>query len=534
MADTSKAEDVVENVANGDAGEVKDPAVVTASGDGEVEKTEGKTEAKKSQEAVAESDKVKEQADEKDAAAEEHGDAEENGHDEENGTHSPDHKRKDTNDHYRDGNKRTRGGGRGRGGRGRGDRGRGRGGFDNPRNLKSTNIKRTFDDQPESNDPVEIRRQVEFYFSDSNLPIDGYLLGMTEGSKNVPVDLRTIHNFKRMRHFQPFSAVTDAVKESRVLDVEEKDNTAYVTRKVPLDTKFSLDTSDNKRLLTSDTMERSIYAKGFGEETKSTHLDIEDFFAPYGPINSIRLRRSEDGEFKGSVFVEFADVETQKHFLDLDPKPKWGEGGEGDDEGKELQILSKQIYVDRKHQDILDGTVRPRSPRRSSGYRGHSGNFKTGRGYGRGGGGDFKKRRFSDKRDRSRSPGQDDWKARRDRDQRSGNRGDRKRGGGRGRGRGGRGGGDNRTRRETPESEREDEQERSRSPHGDGQGDEMNENEAILTRAEAEAKKAKVNGTEDDEGGAGKTKKRAREDEDEGGVEGESEAKKVKETEVEA
>ncbi|KXL44344.1 MAG: hypothetical protein FE78DRAFT_80996 [Acidomyces sp. 'richmondensis'] len=224
-------------------------------------------------------------------------------------------------------------------------------------------------DQPESSDAHEIRRQVEFYFSNSNLPIDAFLLKLTGGHRNNPVPLKVIHDFKRMRHFQPYSAVRDAVKQSSVLDLNDNDE---VTRKIPLSETFTDDPNYNRKLVHTASMSRSIYVKGFGEENKNTHLDIEAFFAPYGPISSVRLRRKDDGLFKGSVFVEFESEENQQRFLALDPKPQWVDG-------EDLQIMSKQEYVDMKHQGILDGTVKPKNRDRRSG---------RGRGRGRGGRGD--------------------------------------------------------------------------------------------------------------------------------------------------
>ncbi|KAI7657691.1 hypothetical protein D0864_16338 [Hortaea werneckii] len=317
---------------------------------------------------------------------------------------SPYSKRKDRSEHDRFENKRGRGGGRGRGGRGGNNYNRNRA---------------RFEDQPESKEPDEIRSQVEFYFSDSNLPIDAYLLGLTGGSENRPVPLKLIHSFKRMRHFQPFSAVRDAIKDSKFLDLNDQDE---ITRKTPLADKFTDDAEANKKLVHSNNMTRSIYAKGFGEEHPKTHLDIENFFQPYGTVNAVRLRRKDDGEFKGSVFVEFGDEETQKSFLELDPKPQF--------EGKDLQVMSKQAYVDTKREGILDGDVKPKS--QSSYYRGR----------GRGGG----------KKD---SIDRDDWNKRRDRDQ--GGRGR----GGRGRGRGGRGRGGGRDNRRSNDDGAEGEGQRN-------------------------------------------------------------------------
>ena len=194
-----------------------------------------------------------------------------------------------------------------------------------------------------------------------------------------------------MRHFQPFSAVVDALKDSSTLEVID-DN--YVRRKVPLPERLKGKQMDEiKNVFLDSAMKRSIYAKGFGEEQPSTQFDIEAFFSEFGPTNSVRLRRTNYKLFKGSVFVEFDSEETQRKFLTTDPPPKW--------RGKDLLIKSKEQYCNDKVEDIKAGRIKPHT-----------------------------------------QPGRDDrdWKTRRDEDQRNGNK---QRGGHRGFGssRGGRGGG---------------------------------------------------------------------------------------------
>ncbi|PLB41753.1 tRNA maturation protein LHP1 [Aspergillus candidus] len=249
--------------------------------------------------------------------------------------------------------------------------------------------------QQETDDPVEIRKQVEFYFSDSNLPMDKFLLSQVGGSANRPVALELLCSFKRMRRFQPRSAIVAALRDSAAVELTENDTA--VRRKTPLpETVKEAHDPGVAKVFEDKAMGRSIYAKGFGEEGPTTQLDIEAFFAPYGPTNAIRLRRTHDKLFKGSVFVEFASEEKQQAFLALDPKPQW--------QGKDLLIKSKKEYCEEKVKEIEAGRVRP------SGGRGR-GRGRGGRGHGRGrggrNGGDWRQRRNEDQQKDSQSERRD-------------------------------------------------------------------------------------------------------------------------------
>jgi len=272
----------------------------------------------------------------------------------------------------------------------------------------------------ESNNADEIRKQVEFYFSDSNLVQDKFLFSLVGGSENCPVDIKQIHDFKRMRRFQPFSAVVAALKESEVLEVVNGDQ---IQRKTPLpeDIGTTFDPS-NIKVIEDRAMPRTIYAKGFGEETKSTQYDIEDFFAPYGPINAVRLRRNNyDKWFKGSVFVEFETEQLMKDFMAIDQKPTW--------HGKELLVMTKKEYCDNKAEDIKAGRIQPNStgPYPRYGKGSHRGGHKGHHGRGRDSyhdrdrrRNDRERQRDDDDEDKDEDFDADDWKKRRDNFQKNG------------------------------------------------------------------------------------------------------------------
>ncbi len=204
-----------------------------------------------------------------------------------------------------------------------------------------------------------------------------------------------------MRRFQPISAVVAALRESNFLEVTGPEGHEQVKRKVAYDPNSGRSKSES----------RSVYVKGFGDEEPSSQFDIEAFFAPYGPTNAVRLRRTQEKLFKGSVFVEFADDETAQKFLALEPKPLW--------KGKHpLLIQSKKEYTDRKEQEIKDGKLEPAETWAPGRGRGRG---RGGRGGNRGERGFYRNDR--DGRGRGDAKGDrdpDDWKKRREEDRASG------------------------------------------------------------------------------------------------------------------
>ncbi|KAK9372438.1 uncharacterized protein V1513DRAFT_452229 [Lipomyces chichibuensis] len=184
---------------------------------------------------------------------------------------------------------------------------------------------------PHSSDSAAILKQVEFYFSDQNLPKDKFL--WTTASANEGwVPISTIASFARMRRFQPLDAIVSALCQSEEL-LEVSDDREKVRRRIPL----KQPAPEEK----ASAFMSSVYVKGFGEETPTSQFDIESFFEGFGfGVRQVRLRRDAERKFKGSVFVEFASVDEAEKFIARDPKPQWNDA--------ELEIMSKKAYVDMK------------------------------------------------------------------------------------------------------------------------------------------------------------------------------------------
>lgn len=257
----------------------------------------------------------------------------------------------------------------------------------------------------------------------------------SEGSANKPILVSKIHSFKRMRSFQPYSAVVAALRDSSFLVIEGEEGQETIKRK----NAYKLASVSKTK-----TDAATVYVKGFGDEQPNTQFDLESFFSQYGDVRGLKLRRTNENFFKGSVFVTFANEEEANAFINYKPAPKWKD--------HDLKIMSKREYCDEKAELIRQGKLEPNSQPQKKFFEGREGNTRGGnRGGFRG--------------------DNNDWKKRRDYDQKNGFRDNRGRGRGRG-GRGGRGRGDrDRFRDRDGRRERDENGDRYEDPgHGLGRG----------------------------------------------------------------
>ena len=191
----------------------------------------------------------------------------------------------------------------------------------------------------------KIREQVEFYFSDSNLPKDKFLRNLVannpEGCKYKPtewslilidVELNTIAAFNRMKQLTTdLSVIVAALRKSAMLEIDAE---GKLIRRITA-------------LPENDTANpRSLYAKGFPLDEKIANIDtIKAFFEPFGKVLCVRMRKEKKSNaLKGSVFVEF-DSESTVNSLAGKTDLKFRE------EDAPLLLETKQQHFERKRKE---------------------------------------------------------------------------------------------------------------------------------------------------------------------------------------
>lgn len=140
-----------------------------------------------------------------------------------------------------------------------------------------------------------IKKQVEFYFGDSNYRKDTFLRAAAETDADGFVPLTVLLTFNKLKQLtEDPSVVAEAIKDCDSLVLNATND--KVKRSQPLP---DVDTSS----------ERTLYAKGFPTNDPEVNIDsVSQLFSSFGKINMIKLRRGSDKQFKGSVLIEFSSI----------------------------------------------------------------------------------------------------------------------------------------------------------------------------------------------------------------------------------
>ncbi|KAI0566586.1 RNA binding motif [Gracilaria domingensis] len=145
-----------------------------------------------------------------------------------------------------------------------------------------------------------IRTQLEYYFSDSNLPRDKFLRAKTEENEKGYVAIPVLLSFKRLQALGAnVQNVIQAVRGSTVIGLDKAH--ASIRRLAPLPEEDLFP-------------QRAVFVKGWTPGTPEPTLEyFKELFAPSGAVLSVRVRRWKDEKgrhFKGSVFVEMESAEA--------------------------------------------------------------------------------------------------------------------------------------------------------------------------------------------------------------------------------
>eukprot|EP00755_Sulcionema_specki_P000020 Sspe_Gene.25026::Locus_10007_Transcript_2_2_Confidence_0.667_Length_1443::g.25026::m.25026/K11090/LA, SSB; lupus La protein len=152
----------------------------------------------------------------------------------------------------------------------------------------------------------QLVRQFRFYFSNSNIMKDKFLLGKVKENPEGWVQLAVLCTFNRVK-----AITTDVAEVASALEgiegLELNADKTSIRRKEPLPEKWTPD-------------ERTLYAKGVPEDEDIEVL--EKFFSQYGKVLMVQKRRAPragDVKYKNSVHIEFETVEDMQKALAAKP-----------------------------------------------------------------------------------------------------------------------------------------------------------------------------------------------------------------------
>jgi lupus La protein len=145
-----------------------------------------------------------------------------------------------------------------------------------------------------------IKRQIEFYFSDSNYRRDTFLRAAAESDPDGFVPISTLLTFNKLKQLtNDQQLIVESLKDSDIVLVSEDGTKIKKLGELPI----------------SDTSAaRTLYVKGYPVDDSEVNIEkVTEQFSVYGKILLVKLRRVPDTkELKGSCFIEYETEESVK------------------------------------------------------------------------------------------------------------------------------------------------------------------------------------------------------------------------------
>lgn len=150
---------------------------------------------------------------------------------------------------------------------------------------------------------AEVKKQVEFWFSDVNLHKDRFMKNIIEQSRDGYVDISVLTSFNRMKKLtKDVKLIARALKNSAIVEVNLQGT--HVRRKDPL--------GESPK----DVDNRTVYVELLPKSV--THVWLERVFSKCGNVVYVSIPRYRStGHPKGFAFVEFETEEQARKAIEM-------------------------------------------------------------------------------------------------------------------------------------------------------------------------------------------------------------------------
>lgn len=218
---------------------------------------------------------------------------------------------------------------------------------DTTTNTKETPEKEEKTEMTKEEKYAAIKSQIEFYFSDSNMPTDAFMKEQAKANAGF-IPITTLLKFNKLKQLTDSpEVIINALKSAPSDIVKLNDNGTKIGRVQPLP-------EDDP------TVDRSIYVKGLScEDNKVTTENVKAIFEKKGlDAVAVWLRRyfngEKKGQFKGTAYIEFKTEDMAKKAIELKlPGPN----------DEKLEYMTKKAHYEEKQQQAKERGERKKRAR---------------------------------------------------------------------------------------------------------------------------------------------------------------------------